>query len=59
MITIFYRTKEKVDAMHDRLKQRVHAAPTMNAKYGIYRFFVHGPEDRVLEFQCFLHPVDI
>lgn len=25
----------------------------------IYHFFTQDPEKRVLEFQCFLHPIDI
>ena len=59
IITFFYRTKEEVDAMYDRLEDIAQALPEKNEKYNIYRFFAHDPEQRVLEFQHFLHPVDI
>lgn len=58
IITFFYRTKEQVDEMYDKLKQRATSKPTENEKYRIYQFFSRDPEDRVVEFQCFLHPLD-
>jgi hypothetical protein len=33
--------------------------PKINEKYEIYHFFASDPENRVIEFQSFLHPVDI
>ena len=59
MITIFYTTRQEVDVIYDRLKEIAGAAPEVNEKYRIYHFFAQDPEKRVLEFQCFLHPVDI
>jgi len=59
LITFFYETKDEVDAMYDRLKDIAQAVPETNEKYHIYRFFAHDPEHRILEFQHFLHPVDI
>ncbi|MBN2048949.1 MAG: VOC family protein [Spirochaetales bacterium] len=57
-ITFFYRTIEEVDRMYDELKDRATDQPRKNEKYHIYQFFARDPEDRQLEFQCFLHPVD-
>jgi hypothetical protein len=59
MITFFYKNKEEVDTMYARLKDIARESPTENEKYRIYQFFARDPEDRILEFQCFLHPVDI
>jgi catechol 2,3-dioxygenase-like lactoylglutathione lyase family enzyme len=59
VITFFYKTKKEVDSMYDRLKDIARAAPETNNKYHIYRFFAYDPEHRVLEFQYFLHPVDV
>ena len=58
-ITFFYETTEEVDAMYNRVKDAAKAAPMVNEKYHIYQFFAHDPEDRILEFQCFLHPVTL
>ncbi len=59
MITIVYRTREEVDAMYVRLKEMASTEPKVNEKYRIYHFFAQDPEARALEFQCFLHAVDI
>jgi predicted lactoylglutathione lyase len=59
MITFVYRSREEVDAMYARLKDLARESPRENEKYRIYQFFAHDPEDRILEFQYFLHPVDI
>jgi hypothetical protein len=56
-ITFFYDTTKEVDAMYDRLKSVANGAPRVNEKYRIYQFYAHDPEERILEFQCFLHPV--
>ena len=58
-ITFFYTTTEEVDAMYGRLRDVAHGAPEVNEKYHIYRFYAHDPEKRILEFQCFLHPVHL
>jgi len=58
-VTLFYRTKEEVDTMYEKLKDNTTAPPVINDKYNIYQFFCCDPENRILEFQCFLHPVDI
>ena len=55
MITLFYRTKEEVDSVYEKLKSIATTEPIENQKYSIYQFFAKDPEDRVLEFQCFLH----
>ncbi|KPK63370.1 glyoxalase [candidate division WOR_3 bacterium SM23_42] len=56
-ITFFYDTTEEVDIMYDRLKNVANGTPRMNEKYRIYQFYAHDPEERILEFQCFLDPV--
>jgi hypothetical protein len=59
MITFVYRTKEEVDAVYKKLKDIAATSPAVNDKYDIYHFFGRDPEDRILEFQCFLHSVEI
>ena len=55
MITFFYSSPEEVDAMYFKLKQWNATKPVKNDKYNIYQFFAKDPENRTLEFQCFLH----
>jgi hypothetical protein len=45
--------------MYTRLKDIAQDSPRENEKYHIYQFFAVDPEERILEFQCFLHPVDL
>ncbi|MBE0432053.1 VOC family protein [candidate division WOR-3 bacterium] len=59
MMTFFYETVKEVDAMYDRLKDIATELPAVSEKYNICRFFSQDPERRRLEFQCFLHPVDV
>jgi hypothetical protein len=59
IITFFYKTKGEVDAIYEALSDIAHDVPKMNEKYQIYHFFASDPENRVIEFQCFLHPVDL
>lgn len=59
IITFFYDTVKEVDAMYDRLRAIATESPAVSKKYNIYRFFGQDPEKRLLEFQCFLHPVNI
>ena len=58
MLTFFYPTKEEVDTMYERMKSRAEDTPKENEKYDIYHFFAKDPENRIIEFQAFLHPVD-
>lgn len=57
IITFFYPSPADVDAMHDRLGSTADGLPRRNDRYRIYQFFARDPENRVLEFQYFLHPV--
>ena len=57
MITLVYDTRAKVDAMYHRLEGLTIDTPKENKKYRIYQFFAKDPEERTLEFQCFLHSV--
>jgi hypothetical protein len=59
IITFFYENREEVDNMYNKLKDIAVDKPKVNEKYDIYHFFAHDPEDRVVEFQVFLHPVDL
>lgn len=58
MITFFYRTKEEVDQVYSKLAGGSLQEPAENEKYRIYQFFARDPEDRMLEFQSFLHPLN-
>lgn len=58
IITFFYGEKSQVDDMYHRLGNRAAAKPAENKKYKIYQFFARDPEDRLVEFQCFLHSLD-
>ena len=57
LLTFFYDTKEKVDAMYAQLKDIATTQPKENSTYRIYNFFGVDPEGRKVEFQHFLHPV--
>ena len=58
VITFFYRTKEEVDFAYSGLREKALAEPRENEKYRIYHFFAKDPENRTIEFQCFLHPLE-
>ena len=57
IITLFYPSAADVDAMHVKLGSSADGPPRRNDRYRIYQFFARDPENRVLEFQYFLHPV--
>lgn len=57
IITLFYRSREEVNTMYNKLRQWSSTEPLENKKYSIYQFFAKDPENRTLEFQCFLHPI--
>ncbi|MFX0113449.1 MAG: nitroreductase family protein [Candidatus Hodarchaeota archaeon] len=58
IISFFFSTKEEVDKMYERLKERALDEPVENKQYHIYNFFAYDPEGRILEFQRFLHPLN-
>jgi nitroreductase len=58
LLTFVYPSREGVDRMYRRLRDRVESAPEENDKYGIYQFFALDPDGRRLEFQAFLHPTE-
>jgi nitroreductase/catechol 2,3-dioxygenase-like lactoylglutathione lyase family enzyme len=55
IITIFYETREEVDATYQALQDLADGPPKENEAYNIYHFFARDPEGRQLEFQTFLH----
>jgi nitroreductase len=55
IITLFYETREEIDAAYQALKDRAEEPPQENEAYRIYHFFARDPEGRRLEFQTFLH----
>lgn len=57
MITFFYPTREEVDTMYEKFKERSNGPPKENPHYQIYHFFTKDPEGRTLEFQHFKHPL--
>jgi len=58
IITFFYPDRKGVDTAYQRLKDRAQTEPNVNEKFSIYHFFARDPEERVIEFQCFLHPLE-
>jgi hypothetical protein len=60
MYTFVYPTKEAVDDMYDTFRATTaDGPPRVNTTYRIYQFFAADPEGRKLEFQAFLHPLDV
>lgn len=59
IITFFYETKTEIDTIYEMLGDIAHDPPQTDHKYQIYHVFASDPENRVIEFQCFLHPVDL
>jgi hypothetical protein len=60
MYTFVYPTKAAVDAMYGVFKATTaDGPPRVNTTYRIYQFFATDPEGRRLEFQAFLHPLDV
>ncbi|MEX2721873.1 MAG: VOC family protein [Candidatus Wukongarchaeota archaeon] len=57
MITFFYPTREEVDTIYEKFKERSNEPPKENPRYQIYHSFAKDPEDRTLEFQHFMHPL--
>jgi nitroreductase/catechol 2,3-dioxygenase-like lactoylglutathione lyase family enzyme len=55
IITMFFETREEVDATYQTLQDLAEGSPKENAAYNIYHFFARDPEGRQLEFQAFLH----
>jgi hypothetical protein len=59
MITFFYPSKEEVDRIFAKLRDIATTDPIENQQYRIYQFFAVDPEGRALEFQAFLHPLQV
>lgn len=58
VITLFFKTKEEVDHYYEKLKHIALSKPITNDKYNLYHFYAKDPENRTLEFQCFLHELE-
>ena len=58
IITFFYQGCEDVDEMYRKLQPLAIDEPKENETYGIYHFFIKDPDDRLVEFQAFLYPLD-
>ena len=54
IITFFYKTRNEVDDMYEKLKEISSGPPKDNPDYNIYHFWAEDPEGRILEFQVFL-----
>lgn len=59
MYTFVYPSRREVDNIHEILKEIADGPPRDNDQYKIYQFFAEDPEGRALEFQAFLHPLDV
>lgn len=61
--TFVYPTKAEVDEVYARFQAdtatKPDGPPRINDRYQIYQFFARDPEGRLLEFQAFLHPLDV
>jgi len=58
IITFFYDSTQKVDEMYVKFRDLAIGEPKMNDIYQIYHFFTKDPENRKVEFQYFLNPVN-
>ena len=59
LLTFVYDARDEVDDMYRRLKDLSTTEPRENERYRIYNFFAQDPEGRKMEFQVFLHPVNM
>ena len=55
LLTFFYPSVEEVDRMYHEFTHEATTAPRVNDRYHIYNFFALDPDNRRIEFQCFLH----
>jgi catechol 2,3-dioxygenase-like lactoylglutathione lyase family enzyme len=55
LITFFFGSREEVDHCHRRLSDRADGEPRVNPRFRIYHFYATDPDERRIEFQCFLH----
>jgi nitroreductase len=58
VFTIFYESREEVDRAYTEFEDVAKGEPCINDRYQIYHFYARDPEDRVIEFQAFLHPCE-
>jgi predicted lactoylglutathione lyase len=56
LLTFWFRSREEVDAMFERVRASALSPPRVNEQYQIYNFFATDPDGRRLECQAFLHP---
>lgn len=55
ILTFVFDSKDKVDEVYEELEDLAEGKPvSRRPDYDIYQFFARDPEDRTLEFQCFL-----
>ncbi|MHA2365677.1 MAG: VOC family protein [Candidatus Hodarchaeales archaeon] len=58
LLTFFYPTQSDVDKMYKKYKSIALGPPKINPSYNIYNFFAKDPEERLIEFQVFLHAIE-
>jgi nitroreductase len=58
IITFFYEKESDVDDVYEKMRDIAIGEPVINEKYRIYHFFARDPDDRLVEFQSFLHQVN-
>ncbi|WP_224447079.1 VOC family protein [Haloprofundus salilacus] len=59
ILTFVYDSRADVDEMHVVVDDAAREEPHENEAYEIYQFFADDPDGRSVEFQTFLHPVDL
>lgn len=55
LLTFFYPRREDVDTAYDRFREIALDEPREKPQFRIYNFFARDPDDRMIEFQAFLH----
>lgn len=58
LLSFFYPDKESLDKKYKELKHIALESPKENKNYQIYNFFAKDPEERLIEFQVFLHKIE-
>jgi nitroreductase len=58
IITFFYEKEADVDEMYEKMRDHAIGEPVINDRYRIYHFFARDPDDRLVEFQSFLHQLN-
>ncbi len=59
IVTFLTEDRAGVEEFHDRVGEAAREEPHVNEQYEIYQFFADDPDGRTVEFQTFLHGVEL